>query len=123
MQGARHGTSAWRAEGREARRREGAPEPGGAEVDVVPCSEARAACRFGGTRGLACARYGSGHRKQAFGDEPFDRYRVRSYMNDSGVAFAGVVDARSLAAGLEVISDGIIGISGREVAECRDVLE
>jgi hypothetical protein len=31
VQGARHGTSAWRAEGREARRREGAPEPGGLE--------------------------------------------------------------------------------------------
>ena len=54
----------------------------------------------------------------------FDKYRVWRYMNDdSGVGFAGVVDARSLAAWLGVISDGGIEIIGREVAECRDVLE
>ena len=31
VQSARHGTRAWRADGREARRRERAPEPGGLE--------------------------------------------------------------------------------------------
>ena len=34
-----------------------------------------------------------------------------------------VVDARSLAAWLEVISDGAIEITGRLVAECRYFLE
>src|SRR5215211_6007265 len=36
------GRARWRADGREARRRSEAPEPGGPGVWVVPCSKARA---------------------------------------------------------------------------------